>query len=54
VYILGRLSTPGGVKIADCLRDEEHSVWQRKPEREQKEETEQSRGGFRGKNGGTS
>jgi hypothetical protein len=30
------------------VRDEERSVWQRKPEREQKEETEQSRWGFRG------
>jgi flagellar basal body-associated protein FliL len=29
--------------------DEERSVWQRKPEREQKEETKQSRWGFRGK-----
>jgi hypothetical protein len=32
-----------------AVRDEEHSVWQTKPEREQKEETKQSRWGFRGK-----
>jgi hypothetical protein len=32
------------------VRDEERSVWQTKPEREQKEETEQSRWEFRGKN----
>src|SRR5215211_8928971 len=32
-----------------AVRDEEHSVWQMKPEREQKEETKQSRWGFRGK-----
>jgi uncharacterized protein YjbI with pentapeptide repeats len=32
-----------------AVRDEEHSVWQTKPEREQKAETEQSRWGFRGK-----
>jgi hypothetical protein len=31
-----------------AVRDEEHSVWQTKPEREQKEETKQSRWGFRG------
>jgi uncharacterized protein YjbI with pentapeptide repeats len=31
------------------VRDEESSVWQTKPEREQKEETKQSRWGFRGK-----
>jgi uncharacterized protein YjbI with pentapeptide repeats len=31
------------------VRDEERSVWHTKPEREQKEETEQSRWGFRGK-----
>src|SRR5215208_3495530 len=31
------------------VKDEERSVWQRKPEREQKEETKQSRWGFRGK-----
>jgi cell division protein FtsB len=30
------------------VRDEELSVWQTKPEREQKEETKQSRWGFRG------
>ena len=30
------------------VKDEERSVWQTKPEREQKEETEQSRWGFRG------
>jgi uncharacterized protein YjbI with pentapeptide repeats len=30
------------------VRDEEFSVWQTKPEREQKEETKQSRWGFRG------
>jgi uncharacterized protein YjbI with pentapeptide repeats len=30
------------------VRDEERSVWQKKLEREQKEETEQSRWGFRG------
>ena len=29
--------------------DEEHSLWQRKPESEQEEETKQSRWGFRGK-----
>jgi uncharacterized protein YjbI with pentapeptide repeats len=32
-----------------AVRDEEHSVWQTKPERERKEETKQSRWGFRGK-----
>jgi hypothetical protein len=31
------------------VRDEERSVWQTKPEREQTEETKQSRWGFRGK-----
>jgi hypothetical protein len=31
------------------VRDEEDSVWQTKPERERKEETKQSRWGFRGK-----
>jgi hypothetical protein len=30
------------------VRDEERSVWQRKPEREHEEETKQSRWGFRG------
>jgi cell division protein FtsB len=30
------------------VKDEERSVWQRTPEREQKEETKQSRWGFRG------
>jgi Pentapeptide repeats (8 copies) len=34
---------------AQNVRDEERSVWQMKPEREQKEETKQSRWGFRGK-----
>jgi len=37
-----------GYDGARNLRDEERSVWQTKPEREQKEETEQSRWGFRG------
>ncbi len=37
-----------GYDGARNLRDEERSVWQRKPEREQKEETKQSRWGFRG------
>jgi hypothetical protein len=38
-----------GYDGARNVRDEERSVWQTKPEREQKEETEQSRWGFRGK-----
>jgi hypothetical protein len=37
-----------GYDGARNLRDEERSVWQTKPDREQKEETEQSRWGFRG------
>jgi uncharacterized protein YjbI with pentapeptide repeats len=40
-------SSVGGYDGA--VRDEEHSVWQTKPEREQREETKQSRWGFRGK-----
>jgi hypothetical protein len=38
-----------GYDVARNVRDEERSVWQTKPEREQKEETKQSRWGFRGK-----
>jgi uncharacterized protein YjbI with pentapeptide repeats len=38
-----------GYDGARNVRDEERSVWQSKPEREQKEETKQSRWGFRGK-----
>jgi uncharacterized protein YjbI with pentapeptide repeats len=36
------------VRYDGAVRDEEFSVWQTKPEREQKEETKQSRWGFRG------
>jgi uncharacterized protein YjbI with pentapeptide repeats len=38
-----------GYDGARNVKDEERSVWQTKPEREQKEETKQSRWGFRGK-----